>query len=1418
MPVLPSLRGFASELATGTRGPAERAGREAGDAFAGGLERAEASVRKAADRLSAAQDKIADATGRQRVAQDKLNELIARGNASTTQLSTAEEALERARRGVTAATRAADTATGNLADAQTRAARAAQESGDAVEVSGRRFHGFGSGVTGAIGDLKGFAVAAAGIGGAVATVGSAIEREAIGNKLSASFGESKEEAKRYGELAGNLYADGVGGSMEDVQAAVAATAGVFGSLDTMGSERLGALSSKAQTLADVFDMDVSEATQSASGLLVNGLAANADEAFDLMTRGLQEVSVSMRGELPEILNEYGTNFRALGFDGKEAMNLLVSASQNGAIALDKTGDALKEFTLLGSDMSESSQEAYKKIGLNAEEMSRAIATGGPEAQAALQQTAAGLLAIEDPLERANTSLALFGTPLEDLSVDQIPAFLQSLAGADDAMGEVAGATDRAGEVMYSGLGSKLDMMKRGFQDTFVDLVGADVLPMLGEFSGALQENEGSALGAIAGMTGLGGVVSGFETAKGTFDSVKEGVLGVKDGLLSARDTAKDAWSKVSDASGWVTAKAKAVGSFVSTSASATVEATKTSAAWLGAQAKAGAGWIATQAKAVGSFIAMSASAVTNALATSGAWVASNARTAGSFLLTRGAMAATTIATTVMTGAQWLLNAALSANPIGLIVGLLVGLGAAVVLAYQKSETFRNIVQGAWAGIQAAASWAWDNVLSPIFGFFTGALSAAGGAATWLWNEAIMPAFNGIGAVIDLWWNYYASPIINGAIGVFRSLGDMGMWLWHEAIMPAFDGIGAIISTVWNTLVSPVFDAMRTGVDLVAAGFSTAADHIGRVWDTVKGAAAKPIKFVIDEVYNNGIRAAWNKVSGWLGLDPLDEYKPEWLGAYKSGGTLPGYSPGHDNLHFVSTDGSAAIDLGGGESIIRPEVTRAVGPGWVDGVNQAAKSGGTGAVKQYLGGFAGGGIVESIVGIVNDRFPGMSITSTYRDSADLHGAGQAVDFSDGYDTTPGMQEAARFFYENYGPELAELIHYPLAGWQNIDNGQPFDFGEPTNSQHRNHVHVASDHPLGEPGEGGGFFSGVWDAVSGAARAVTDFLRRRVADAFDAIVNPIGAAIPDFGGSAIGQLPKKAFDTVTKSVRDWLLGKADEKDRAGGNHGGPSVEGTGPAADQIKAAFAPYGWDTGEQWAAVDWIIGKESGWNATATNASSGAFGYFQFNPSSGTLQEYLPDYNTNPGVQGAAGARYIRDRYGDPISAKRFWEANGHYDQGGIADGTGFMAKDIIDPERVLDPSQTAAFEQLVPWLVDLGGMAAGGFADIPGSEEFAAFLTELPGQIFEEQSTDALDFFGLGQLGKVAKELSTPAGGTDVPAPQPPANADEDPPADGAGPGAGGPLVVIEKLIVDSAQEAANAIGREARRLVRSEVLMGGW
>lgn len=65
------------------------------------------------------------------------------------------------------------------------------------------------------------------------------------------------------------------------------------------------------------------------------------------------------------------------------------------------------------------------------------------------------------------------------------------------------------------------------------------------------------------------------------------------------------------------------------------------------------------------------------------------------------------ATLAWSGAQWLLNAALDANPIGLVVLAIAALVAIIVVIATKTDWFQKLWKVAWAGIKTAAVNVWD---------------------------------------------------------------------------------------------------------------------------------------------------------------------------------------------------------------------------------------------------------------------------------------------------------------------------------------------------------------------------------------------------------------------------------------------------------------------------------------------------------------------------------------------------------------------------------------------------------------------------------------------------------------------------------------------------------------------------------------
>ncbi|MGW0737918.1 aggregation-promoting factor C-terminal-like domain-containing protein [Streptomyces sp. NPDC002851] len=80
----------------------------------------------------------------------------------------------------------------------------------------------------------------------------------------------------------------------------------------------------------------------------------------------------------------------------------------------------------------------------------------------------------------------------------------------------------------------------------------------------------------------------------------------------------------------------------------------------------------------------------------------------------------------------------------------------------------------------------------------------------------------------------------------------------------------------------------------------------------------------------------------------------------------------------------------------------------------------------------------------------------------------------------------------------------------------------------------------------------------------------------------------------------------------------------------------------------------QFAAFSKIVEHESGWNPQATNSSSGAYGLVQALPAS-KMASAGTDWKTNPATQIKWGLDYMNDRYGSPVKAWNFWQANGWY-------------------------------------------------------------------------------------------------------------------------------------------------------------------
>ncbi|MCU7823074.1 lytic transglycosylase domain-containing protein [Kitasatospora sp. DSM 101779] len=80
----------------------------------------------------------------------------------------------------------------------------------------------------------------------------------------------------------------------------------------------------------------------------------------------------------------------------------------------------------------------------------------------------------------------------------------------------------------------------------------------------------------------------------------------------------------------------------------------------------------------------------------------------------------------------------------------------------------------------------------------------------------------------------------------------------------------------------------------------------------------------------------------------------------------------------------------------------------------------------------------------------------------------------------------------------------------------------------------------------------------------------------------------------------------------------------------------------------------QFSCFSEIVKRESGWDYTATNASSGAYGLVQALPGS-KMASAGDDWKTNPATQIKWGLNYMNSRYGSPCGAWSFWQSHHWY-------------------------------------------------------------------------------------------------------------------------------------------------------------------
>lgn len=217
-------------------------------------------------------------------------------------------------------------------------------------------------------------------------------------------------------------------------------------------------------------------------------------------------------------------------------------------------------------------------------------------------------------------------------------------------------------------------------------------------------------------------------------------------------------------------------------------------------------------------------------------------------------------------AQWLLNFAMLANPVGLIVLAVVALVGMLVLAYNKVGWFRSAVDGVvgffkglpgffsgvWSAITGALSGLWSGIVaiwSGLVGFFSGVWSAVSGVVV----PIVSALVNGVVGYFKLWWTgistvlYLLAGIV---VTIWEAIRDRVMAVVTPLVAflsAAWQGIKAAALAAWELvfeyIVAPIMRAYlraKTQIDIMIF-------YLNAAWAQIKGAAAAGWQAVHDAV-------------------------------------------------------------------------------------------------------------------------------------------------------------------------------------------------------------------------------------------------------------------------------------------------------------------------------------------------------------------------------------------------------------------------------------------------------------------------------------------------------------------------------------------------------------------------------------------
>lgn len=239
-----------------------------------------------------------------------------------------------------------------------------------------------------------------------------------------------------------------------------------------------------------------------------------------------------------------------------------------------------------------------------------------------------------------------------------------------------------------------------------------------------------------------------------------------------------------------------------------------------------------------------------------------------------------VATKGASVAQWALNAAMSANPIGLIVAAIAGLVAAFVVLWKKSDKFRNFWIGLWDKIKTTTKAVFDSIkkfftdlwekVQPIVEAIKGAVEIA---ITEI-KEMLTAAWEAIKAVWDFVEPYFAEiwekikaifSVVKDVLGTYFSVAwDYIKGVW-DVVVKYFKMIWENIKVIYSAVKDTLLSFFKTAWIAIKAVWDTVTGYFKMVWNNIK-LIFKVVKQVLSGDFKgawDSIKAIWNNVKGYF---------------------------------------------------------------------------------------------------------------------------------------------------------------------------------------------------------------------------------------------------------------------------------------------------------------------------------------------------------------------------------------------------------------------------------------------------------------------------------------------------------------------------------------------------------------------------